>query len=310
MRVFKYFPPARSGFLADRLIRFTQPGDFNDPFELRTPLESLIGDSELKQVARDEIEKQLLAAYAIQFGSKRTPTREEKAKIKWMTQELAAKIEPAMSAAHGHALDVINADLFPTGADKALGILCLASCPTNLLMWAHYTDNYRGFVVEFDTQTPFFENLGGVHKDVGQLTAVTYANSRPSIGPDSKTDPTVAFLFTKAKQWEYEQEWRLVRPLRAATKVIPVDPFPTHLFEIPARSITSVIVGHRMAKVDFEKLHDALRSPLLEHVALQRIQMADRDYAVTVESATCWQDLRADENKAASAKASFAALLA
>jgi len=308
--VFKYFPPARSGFLADRLIRFTQPRDFNDPFELRTPFESLIGNSERKQVARDEIEKQFLAAYATQFGSKSTPTREVKAKIKWKARELAAKIDPAMNVAHGHVLDVLNADLFPTRADRALGILCLSSCPTNLLMWAHYTDNYRGLVVEFDTETPFFENLGGVHKDVGQLTAVTYSDSRPSIGPDSQTDPTVAFLFTKAKQWDYEQEWRLVRPLRAATKVIAVDPFPIHLFEIPAQSITSVIVGHRMAKAEFEKLHEALQVPQLQHVALKRIQMADRAYAVTVAGATCWQDLRADENKAASAKAGFAALLA
>ena len=33
MILYKYFPPERISFLDNRLIRFTQPSHFNDPFE-------------------------------------------------------------------------------------------------------------------------------------------------------------------------------------------------------------------------------------------------------------------------------------
>lgn len=38
------------------------------------------------------------------------------------------------------------------------GILCLAEAPDNLLMWAHYADCHRGFVVQFDDTHPFFQS--------------------------------------------------------------------------------------------------------------------------------------------------------
>src|ERR1700722_17631416 len=33
MLLYKYFPPSRTSFLKERLIRFTQPNMFNDPFD-------------------------------------------------------------------------------------------------------------------------------------------------------------------------------------------------------------------------------------------------------------------------------------
>jgi|SRR5580658_5344823 hypothetical protein len=40
--------------------------------------------------------------------------------------------------------------------ERRHGVLCLSEAPANLLMWAHYADSHRGFVVEFDPASPFF----------------------------------------------------------------------------------------------------------------------------------------------------------
>ena len=42
---------------------------------------------------------------------------------------------------------------------QQVGILCLTEVPDSLLMWAHYADSHKGFLVGFNTTHTFFTNM-------------------------------------------------------------------------------------------------------------------------------------------------------
>lgn len=77
------------------------------------------------------------------------------------------------------------------------------------MMWSHYADGHRGFCLEFDTaQLPFNKALEVHYVDTPpQLNPVDVLVEDPS---DDKDNALLrAFVFTKARCWSYEQEWRL-----------------------------------------------------------------------------------------------------
>ena len=87
---------------------------------------------------------------------------------------------------------------------SAVGIYCVSTTCDDVLMWAHYADSHRGICLEFD----------GFGSLMAEAQQVEYVQTRPSINPYLSDDPVAmmekAFL-TKAEQWKYEAEWRLIR---------------------------------------------------------------------------------------------------
>lgn len=132
----------------------------------------------------------------------------------------------------------IQADLFD------LGIISFTEDYNNPLMWAHYGDEHRGFVVEFDFNEPFF--MDSINDLDGRLSRfgrsylgdifefpekVDYRREMPDFSraelsaPDDmsefhwkKFNRTI--LFTKSNDWIYEKEQRSVVRLRDADSVI------------------------------------------------------------------------------------------
>lgn len=135
----------------------------------------------------------------------------------------------------------IQSDLF------SLGIISFTEDYNNPLMWAHYADEHRGFVVEFDFNEPFFMdsiyNLNGRLSRFGKNylgdvfefpEKVDYRREMPDFSrvelsaPDdmdefhwNKFNRTI--LFTKSNDWIYEKEQRSVVRLSDADSVICKD---------------------------------------------------------------------------------------
>ena len=216
---------------------------------------------------------------------------------------LKAKTVPLLESAHDAFCKVLNYQLMPDAANKVLGVLCLSEVGTNPLMWGHYTNSYVGFTVEFDATHEFFACPIGMHEDVGQMSKVRYSNERPTINYDG--EPSLAFMFSKALDWSYENEWRMIRPLKNADTVVSKSPFDIHLFRVPFEAITSVIVGHRMTKSDFDSLCANLAVAPLRHVDLRRIQLHETEFSLTIEPVKSWQELNADATRAAAAKSTI-----
>ena len=113
-----------------------------------------------------------------------------------------------------------------------VGVLSLSANDRNILLWSHYGAGHTGLCLKFiaTNRTPFF----------GRALPVSYTPTYPEINvldsPDKQID---AFLLTKAKDWGYEEEWRIIDHDRGAG-----DKF------FPAELLVGVILGARMAPDD------------------------------------------------------------
>jgi hypothetical protein len=88
-------------------------------------------------------------------------------------------------------------DRFPT-----IGICCFSRKFNSILMWSHYANNHKGFCVEFYSN----KRENGVNPlDVNYTDSFVKANFYKE-----KQKALFHMVFTKSKQWKYEEELRSI----------------------------------------------------------------------------------------------------
>lgn len=263
-RLYKYFGPERYDFFNDLRVRYSQLGAFNDPFEGRPEITSLSTKEnfleELGRVLPEQIERtyEQLPSYIRERMSYNQIRALAEHLVKGGQTEMFDKLQEIGSVAGA---------FFTGKIDHLLGVFCLSEVPDNLLMWAHYARSHTGFVVEFDALHPSFHEQKSEEDDMRHIRRVYYRDSRPS-APLSEMSAIELFL-VKSSHWSYEREWRLVRPLSDAAKMIPMDPYPLAFFDIPPSAIKGVITGARMSPEYCERLRQAM----MTHAELRSIQV-------------------------------------
>jgi hypothetical protein len=172
--IFKYFRPERSGILKDLKIRFANPAEFNDPFEVCPRF-----DQWVKTRMNEEVQKHVVgnAQLGISAGES-LKFHEHK-----MKQTLPAHIQ-------------FSSHDFQKRCGEQFRMLCFSESIQSPLMWGHYSDSQRGFALGFYTSHPFF------HK---RLVNIHYDEQRPCF------DDKERILWTKNHEWEYEKEWRVIQ---------------------------------------------------------------------------------------------------
>ncbi len=239
MILYKYLRPARVDVLKHRRIRFTQPGDFNDPFEFRPKIRELASDAKLQEDVEEHFEQLIddqLAKYgAITQVLPQADLKRLLAKQKPLLPALFRLLEPA-------AIQKLS-PLIDGFFNQNVGVLCLSEVRDSILMWGHYTHNHRGFVVGFDSDHPFFCSRRSSEDEFGFLRRVDYSSRRPEVMLTDTESPV--WFSTKSEQWSYEKEWRVVRLLSEAQHRIDGSPFPICLFEFAPDAVLEIIVGLR-----------------------------------------------------------------
>ena len=93
---------------------------------------------------------------------------------------------------------------------RKIGVLSLSINKESLLMWAHYADEYKGMLLEFNPFVKLADNLIEFGANKLTLTRIEYNNGRMSGDYWGKIVENVPIaLGIKNKQWEYEQEVRV-----------------------------------------------------------------------------------------------------
>lgn len=122
-----------------------------------------------------------------------------------------------------------------------MGVLCLSEVPLSPLMLAHYADQHRGVCIGF-TRTPS-NPLG----DDDITMPVLYSDIYPSVRFSEilRSDGSISkkLLFTKARDWAYEREWRLLVNSGDTENAIP-------------GNISEVILGCRINTPHAETIHN------------------------------------------------------
>lgn len=127
--------------------------------------------------------------------------------------------------------------------NEGLGVLSLSAVRDSILMWSHYANDHTGFVVGFDSSNQFFDKRRSKKDEFGFLREVQYAAERPEVVLSNTS--AIPWFQTKAQEWSYEKEWRIVRVLREASEKKELTPSPVYLFDFPPDAVIEVIVGMR-----------------------------------------------------------------
>ena len=270
--LYKYMPFARLDVLENALIRFTQPGDFNDPFELH-PSFDLMSKADLAKLPDAPQE-----------------TGSTGPKMKLLTPEalhgMLSTLMPGIqrvvrtATPSPQALSLDNNLIARSVFDERFGILSLTESPTNLLMWAHYADSHKGFVLQFDPKHEFFapQSLDG---ETLELTRVEYLNDRPILS--YSTINSHALYYRKSPAWSYEVEYRLIRPLSGANKVLEHPIYPRYLFKLPHAAVTAIIIGQAMPHENRIAIFKLCERPEWTHLKIFQVALSNDYYALEIQ---------------------------
>lgn len=213
---YKYLPFSRAALdtIAAGTMKFSCGLDFNDPFDCNPHFDL----SHIKNVPK--LRPDLFKAAGERRGLSPGKRIAEKGKF-------IARLRRS-----------IQDGTFRRQQLERIGIVSLSRDGKNVLMWSHYAELHKGFVLEF--RIPVL----GEKRDLAYATdrllpfAVTYQSGRPTIriGVELPQDLVNRIVLTKSQEWEYEAEERVVDHLR------PPGIYPYRRDEI----LASVIAGMRL----------------------------------------------------------------
>ncbi|WP_378954886.1 DUF2971 domain-containing protein [Pelosinus sp. sgz500959] len=115
------------------------------------------------------------------------------------------------------------------------GICCFSKEKDNILMWSHYAKDHTGICLEFDYSNPAFP----------PVRKVIYEENYPPINivDINNKEKITDLYFTKSKDWEYENEYRISN-VDVINDTIEFDP----------QILTGVICGEAMKEKDVKQL--------------------------------------------------------
>lgn len=238
MILYKYLTPERLDVLKTSTIRFSSLYALNDPFELRPHFHSIADNDTLI----NDLDNYFPAIVGRNYDQASHET--DIAAYVTKTIQIHKEMIDAMSS-HAESFLPKAREMFYNHISEKYGILCLSSVYDSLLMWAHYADSHQGFVVGFDSDSPFFTEQA-VADGTGRPLEVIYSSTRPTLSMDEIKD--LSIFTTKGRVWDYEKEWRMIMPLDRANKIIGTGQSAVHLFSFPKSSVHSIIIGSRTQK--------------------------------------------------------------
>jgi len=219
-KLYKYraFNKYSLSMLINREMWVPKPELFNDPFDCSlkpaTPKTTEDGVHQLFQIIDELYESQ----------------KAEEMKAEILEEKKASPVNEVQD----------NALLEHMKEAKDSGVFSLSEKNNNILMWSHYANDHKGFCIEFerkDVDENFLSHF--------MCRPVEYAIRYPDL--NRVIDLLDVNLFTKAKGWAYEAEWRLVTKL--GNRVLPL-PAP----------ITGIIFGMKASEESIKTIKNSLLS--------------------------------------------------
>lgn len=254
---YKFFSKERFDFLSTLQLRYAPHDSFNDPFENRPS----------KQEEMDNLSHEEASALRASLRDDSTYSNE--------------LVNKTLSHRFRQDSDFPNVEDYK----EKLGTLCLSETHDNLLMWAHYASEHKGFVVEFNASYFFdFSDKSEEKVWLFSVDRVKYREMRVLRQSHGWWDyfhgTPHEVATTKSTHWSHEQEWRMTRPLKDANPVIEAKSTALysrdesnhliHLFDIPKKYVSKIILGARASKEDLARVkHTLAEDGDLAHVKLK-----------------------------------------
>ncbi|RQM69743.1 DUF2971 domain-containing protein [Aeromonas hydrophila] len=226
-------------------IKFTCPKDFNDPFDCQ-PV-----------VSTDRLHETNAFKRAVAMLPKDMGMIELKIKKEKMINDLKKRVR--------------SGEFFSIFLER-VGVLSLSCQYDNALMWSHYADYHRGFVVGFKYINPDDLEENAKDMQVGNLIPykVTYSKDKPT-HVLSSDDFDMSVLLTKDDIWSYEEEERAFT-WKEKPGIHPYD---------RAKRLHCVIAGAKISKDDLALLRNAVQQASKElgrKIKFKQARLSEKTY--------------------------------
>src|SRR3972149_9895086 len=269
MSLFKYVDAERIDILQNAHIRFTQPIEYNDPFELYPRFELLGYDEHIRNTVKEFLKKtNRLCDECLQ---------KDVGKCDQVIKRIAeSSINEMVPKAQRDFLSSLMGKMY-----KICGIVSLTEKSDNLLMWAHYSDGHKGFVIEFDEKNSYFCR--------NNFKKIRYEEQRPKVilcAPNSGLDNSdysgyLESFYVKSKHWEFEQEWRMINNLSNCKWKTIKDGHEIYLYPLPLECIKGIIIGCRMSDKNKYNLVRLLKSDKKYfHIKLYCAEVNEKEFKI------------------------------
>lgn len=185
--------PYAVGNLRNNTIWLSKPNALNDPYDCSFD----ITDEDLCQLFGSEIKNQDIIVAEL---------------FKKLEDDGKIEIVKSLRKMFDDRNEQLIQEFSTKSKDAFQRIFSLTERNDSVLMWTHYARNHTGFCIEYDASPDLWEGyfLRCVHP-------VVYTDSLINIGrfliSENAWEQFISFMlpaFFKAKDWEYEQEWRFV----------------------------------------------------------------------------------------------------
>lgn len=256
--LYKYLKPDGLDLLKKQRVLAKPPNELNDPFEFTPVINDKPTDDKIwRKISHPDFLQEWWsrAGEHIPFEIFKQQILDNK------DSETAEHRRLLPKTSESYRQDFIKS----TGASSAL--VCFSRRNDGILLWSHYADAHKGFVVGFDV--PLL--LRSFGRDDGVLVEVLYRKARPKISLYANVEePNIVrrIVGTKSPEWKYEEEYRLIIP-REKFKDIEGEKEGDPLFwsiKGNEQVVRSVIIGSRCDPKWKDELAAVLVEPAYQHV--------------------------------------------
>jgi len=253
---YKYLPfdDGSRKVITEGTIKYTCPLDFNDPFDC-APCYS---ESSLNNVGTTK--RELISRIGKAKGWSPAKRIQNKRKV-------AAQLK-----------SFIGSEKHKNSMLTQVGVLCLSRDPTSVLMWSHYAEFHKGFVVEFKIPVSGYRE-DALKPGINLIPfPITYSSDRPVIeyGKESDQETIDKALLTKFEAWSYEEEMRVIEHERGPG---------IHTYVRDER-LNAVIAGMKMSEANVHLLQSDVETvndnPRLSHVKLYNARPSATEYSIEI----------------------------
>ena len=156
-----------------------------------------------------------------------------------------------------------------------LGVHCFSKNPENILMWSHYANNHKGIVYEFKVDlfkstNSLTNSFNGNHYKVNYPKDKSYELlSYTKIGKE-RNDQFATELLTKAKDWEYEEEYRMIDFEKSGNKTFKKD------------SLVSIIFGVRTSDIEIDIMKCLCKKYGLSHIQFKKAKFKEGKFEIEI----------------------------
>jgi hypothetical protein len=260
--------------LVTRKLRWSSPLLFNDPFDITQELRLNFDQAELNAALADEL------ALLIERGD--VPSVPNHPALTVLLRALIGQNNP--DVLQKIAVELRHEPIDPTAGQiesfsalkevwsdivTEMRIFCLSELNDVTSMWLHYTDQYRGAVLEFECvdeiDSPLLVARPVIYQDSLPEIAEKQAWARSMLGLTNKTctDLFTEYQYIKTTAWSYEREWRVVSFARPGESGMFTD------YSFHPRGLSGIYLGERCAERDLNDILSLLTHGL-EHVSAYR----------------------------------------